>query len=385
MGRTRSRSIGPDRRDCPYSRDFFTSDMGARLREIRRRRGLTLDEVASRMGLSGEGRHNLVARLESGRIASPQLRTVALFLRACGAKWFEFSDLLDRVELPPEPKLEPPVNASERHPEGLDCRDSPYSRTREETRNYQEKIAYPLQGAAMPPVKQAKAAAAYQEYRLQANVVKQKVLEYLATLDMNPIWHYQYQKLAERMLGALRKETRRRREPQTNADGRRLSGQEMKPQMHANERESGEKEPPVNASERQPESGITKNQGPGTKNPEMEPQVNASERNRIGRGMELPVNASERQPESGTAKNQEPGTKNPEMEPPVNPNCRGWESAPTIGRKEPPVNASERHRNGQGMAKVMAFVREQRLDMAVVERVEEIVVGVYEAMRSGQG
>jgi hypothetical protein len=76
------------------------------------------------MGLTGRSRHSLVARLEDGPVDSPELRTVALFLRACGAKWLEFSGLLDRVELPP---LETSVEPQQALPP--DRRDSPYGPT----------------------------------------------------------------------------------------------------------------------------------------------------------------------------------------------------------------------------------------------------------------
>ena len=47
---------------------FSKAEMGAKLRQIRRARELTLDEVARRMGLAGKGRHNLMIRLETNRV-----------------------------------------------------------------------------------------------------------------------------------------------------------------------------------------------------------------------------------------------------------------------------------------------------------------------------
>jgi transcriptional regulator with XRE-family HTH domain len=207
---------------------FFTQEMGARLREIRTKRGLTLAEVGARIGWREAGARSKIAQLEAGKNRNPSLSLIVRYLRACGAKWSEFSDLLERVELPTldmslKPQVdaskrnredagesrssETPVDGSQRHRESEDNRAAKeiVRKTHDDAWKYALRIAYPRKAAAMHPGKQAGATAAYQEYRLQANVVKRKVLEYLATLDMNPIRHFGYQKLAERMLGALRK------------------------------------------------------------------------------------------------------------------------------------------------------------------------------------
>jgi transcriptional regulator with XRE-family HTH domain len=80
---------------------FFTREMGARLRKIRLAAMLTQAEVADRMGLKGKWRDLAVRRLELGLIGNPSLKTVDLFLQACGAGWSDFSDLLMRP--PPVP------------------------------------------------------------------------------------------------------------------------------------------------------------------------------------------------------------------------------------------------------------------------------------------
>jgi len=73
-------------------RGFFTPEMGTRLRRIRTQRGLT--QVAGRMGLKGKSRWSFISRLEQGAIKGPSLDTVTRYLRACGAQFFEFYDLL---------------------------------------------------------------------------------------------------------------------------------------------------------------------------------------------------------------------------------------------------------------------------------------------------
>jgi transcriptional regulator with XRE-family HTH domain len=75
---------------------FFTREMGARLRKIRLAAMLTQAEKADRMGLKGKWRDLEVRRLELGLIGNPSLKTVNLFLQACGAGWSDISDLLMR-------------------------------------------------------------------------------------------------------------------------------------------------------------------------------------------------------------------------------------------------------------------------------------------------
>ena len=73
---------------------FFTVEMGARLRKLRLSKGLSQDKVAERIGLRGKGRWNLIARLERGELGEPRLSTITYYLKACGALFSEFYDLL---------------------------------------------------------------------------------------------------------------------------------------------------------------------------------------------------------------------------------------------------------------------------------------------------
>jgi hypothetical protein len=50
------------------------------------------------MELRGEQAYKLVWRLESGRGRDPSIGTIARFLRACGARWYQFCDVLEPVE-----------------------------------------------------------------------------------------------------------------------------------------------------------------------------------------------------------------------------------------------------------------------------------------------
>jgi len=73
----------------------FTPELGARLRELRERAGLSQEGVGRRMGRTGKGCGTIVHRLESGRSRQPTLGLIADFLKACGAT---FHDLLDELD-----------------------------------------------------------------------------------------------------------------------------------------------------------------------------------------------------------------------------------------------------------------------------------------------
>jgi transcriptional regulator with XRE-family HTH domain len=78
-------------------REMFTSSkvLGARLREMRKRTGMTAEAVASAMGRLGKGRHNVVLRLERGDAKYPSLALVADYLRACRARISDIADIID--------------------------------------------------------------------------------------------------------------------------------------------------------------------------------------------------------------------------------------------------------------------------------------------------
>ena len=72
--------------------------LGERLRSLRVKAMLTQAEVADRMGLTGRASGRFIGHLENGRIGNPSVKTIALFLRACGARWHQVTDLLEFVE-----------------------------------------------------------------------------------------------------------------------------------------------------------------------------------------------------------------------------------------------------------------------------------------------
>jgi transcriptional regulator with XRE-family HTH domain len=86
----------------PFPETFvFTSELGARLRDLRLKAGLTQLELARAMGRAGKNAGNLVSRLERGDERYPSFGLVADFLRGCRAHFRDLSDILDLyTELP---------------------------------------------------------------------------------------------------------------------------------------------------------------------------------------------------------------------------------------------------------------------------------------------
>jgi transcriptional regulator with XRE-family HTH domain len=73
----------------------FTSEMGARLRELRLREGMTQQELAVLMGRQGKGNAFLISRFENGHLDYPSFGFVADYLRACRASFTDIADLLN--------------------------------------------------------------------------------------------------------------------------------------------------------------------------------------------------------------------------------------------------------------------------------------------------
>jgi transcriptional regulator with XRE-family HTH domain len=190
---------------------FFTAEMGRRLRDLRQKKGLSEDQVAERMGLRGKGRWNLIARLEHGRVADPHLSTITFYLRACGALFSEFYDVLTRVQhLPIDPT---PIQNTKL---SLKRKERVIEQATKMVHKYQERIEYPLVAVPMKPEKQRKATEAFRVYTIQAKIIEQEVLQMLRTEEneakshgRTPLVLYihdsKYVYLARRILSIVRK------------------------------------------------------------------------------------------------------------------------------------------------------------------------------------
>jgi len=84
-----------------------SSALTARLKVLRRQAGLSQRELARRMGRQGSNCHNLVSRLERGKVRYPSLALVADYLRGCRARFDDILDLLNEYAAqPPVPEVE---------------------------------------------------------------------------------------------------------------------------------------------------------------------------------------------------------------------------------------------------------------------------------------
>ena len=73
----------------------FGPEHGARLRKLRKSRGLTLRALALLMDRQGANAYTQLARLERGKVRFPSLNLIADYLRACGAGFDRLLDLLN--------------------------------------------------------------------------------------------------------------------------------------------------------------------------------------------------------------------------------------------------------------------------------------------------
>jgi hypothetical protein len=155
------------------------------------------------MGLTGKGRWNQVARLEQGKNPDPRLSAVTLYLRACGAQFFEFYDTLTRIE----PVLVD-TRPIERVPMKREQKEMLLRRVKREVYNYQDETSYPKRGKPIAPEKQKPAAAKLADYRVQVALVEQDVKKLLGTEDVQFVEIAGYLTIARRILGELRRAVR---------------------------------------------------------------------------------------------------------------------------------------------------------------------------------
>jgi transcriptional regulator with XRE-family HTH domain len=73
----------------------FTPEFGVRLRQLRKRRNLSLRGLALLMDRNQPGSFNPLAKLERGELKHPSINLIVDYLRACGSG---FKDLLDLLE-----------------------------------------------------------------------------------------------------------------------------------------------------------------------------------------------------------------------------------------------------------------------------------------------
>jgi transcriptional regulator with XRE-family HTH domain len=178
--------------------DFLTLEMGVRLRELRHRAGLTQKQVAQRMGLRGEQAYKLVWRIESGRGRDPSIGTIARFLKACGARWYQFCDVLEPVEAA---DVAVPEAAKELLPEQAIERAG--AAAREETWRYSKNQQEFFHLKPEPPETKSESIEKFMTYRMLENVIQQGVAEVLRASTVPTIMYPAYRGVARQVLGLL--------------------------------------------------------------------------------------------------------------------------------------------------------------------------------------
>jgi len=180
---------------CDMKQDrFFTPELGARLRSIRKGARLTQDELAQRMGYTSVGRRMLLQRLETGRVSKPTLEMVARYLQGCAARWGSIIDLLEAV---PPVKLDISRVKSRKFPEELK------QRTEEQTQAVAQGLAYMRTEKPIAPEQHKQGVKRYSEYRLVANVIEQAVTETLRHTDLSFVQYGAYQAVGRYCLSTL--------------------------------------------------------------------------------------------------------------------------------------------------------------------------------------
>ncbi|MEO0108681.1 MAG: helix-turn-helix transcriptional regulator [candidate division WOR-3 bacterium] len=177
--------------------------LGQRLRQLRLAALLTQDQVAERMGLTGPGRRALIHRLETGRTSAPGLFVIARFLRACGARWYQITDILEQAwDLPPDTSA---LCTSELAPEAQVLLRERVTRQAEA---YERTLRHAEQGRVYSPEQQQVMASRQRSYRLVVEVVEEAVRARLQRAGLARSWHALYHSVALQVTGWLWQEAK---------------------------------------------------------------------------------------------------------------------------------------------------------------------------------
>lgn len=174
--------------------------MGARLRVLRERAGLTQGEVAARMGLPNPNNRKWLSVLEAGRLKRPAVMTIVAYLRACGAVMGEFFSQFDALDYAPLDLK--PAERARLSRRGL---ESVKQDTAKQVRKFQHAATHALVGKPIERAQAKQAAVNYGARQLQVNVVNQAVREFLGTRKVSYVAAHAYLAYARMVMGALRK------------------------------------------------------------------------------------------------------------------------------------------------------------------------------------
>jgi transcriptional regulator with XRE-family HTH domain len=200
------------------SEAFFTPEMGAKLRDLRKRARLTQAGVAERMGMRYSSARGFVSQLEFGRSPHPLLETIVLYLKACGAPMREFFDQFDRIEyVEVSRKLDRVWDAAGLVIAGVtgekqaraqaDVKAEIGRRVGRAAQRYQRDAVRPNAGKPVESGEARRRTERMAEYRVQASVVDRAVFEYLKDTSLPTGFYPAYRQFATSVFSVVRRES----------------------------------------------------------------------------------------------------------------------------------------------------------------------------------
>jgi transcriptional regulator with XRE-family HTH domain len=155
------------------------------------------------MGLRSRQARKSVSRLERGDGADPTVSTITRFLQACGARWYQFCDVL-------EPMDNADVTVPDAAKELLSQQaiEQVETTAREETRRYARNQQEFFHLKPETPETRVESIHKFKTYRMLENVVQQGVLEILRNSPISVILYPAYRSVARHILGLLWREAK---------------------------------------------------------------------------------------------------------------------------------------------------------------------------------
>jgi hypothetical protein len=194
------------------------------------------------MGLTGRASGRFIGHLENARIRNPSVKTIALFLRACGARWSQVTDLLEFSE-PVEVDTRPIKDS------GFDVRDRQRLEwaVEKQVRMFEAKLTMRSGCKPLRPGKQVETVRKLRNYRMVANIIEQAVSDLLSQKPLATIEYPAFKAVAREALGMLWREVRRSQNSKVKGQNRHKEA-ESKVQIEGSQdsevkgRSSGESE-----------------------------------------------------------------------------------------------------------------------------------------------
>jgi transcriptional regulator with XRE-family HTH domain len=168
--------------------------IGGRLKMLRQRAMISQADVGERLGVS----HVHIRHLESGLVRKPSLELIAGYLRACGARWSELADILERTDSVP---IE--TGAIDELDRTQSEKDKLKARVQGQVDNYCLKLPYRANMKPIHPDQLTSVGKRLRNYRLMVNLVEEAVLRELRYEKLTVITSHKYTDVARSIVGLL--------------------------------------------------------------------------------------------------------------------------------------------------------------------------------------